>query len=479
MIGSKLLPLLSSLSPTEFRRMRKVFQSPFFTTNERHLVLYDLLKKHYPTYHSPKLEKEKVFERLYPGKPFNDGLLRVMIREFTQMVEEYLLLSKMRSEDYERKKMLAKIYKDRNLYAFFAKETQYLLKDLGGGAFRDWEYYSERYELNFDYYFHPSTQKLTDRDQTLETLMNSLDKQFLLAKFRLASEMKNREKTLSRQYYIRFLEAIKEVSVKFYDDRHPLFQLFPLLFDLYNSTENEEIYKELKELFSASFTKLRTFDQSLFLTQLINYAIRKINSGDNDYYKEALDLYEIGLETKLVLRNDEIDQAVFGNIVLLGCNAGQFEWTQNFIAEYKDYLKKDIREDVVTFNQGMWYFHQNDFENAYDAFVNYAFAPTFQIKVRLNLVRTLFELFLKDDSYYDLLISHIESFEKYLHRNDLMTTELREADLNTLSVIRRMTTGLIANKDKSKLKNAILSQMEQKGKFVVKNWLLKKIEEVL
>ena len=55
MIGSKLLPLLASISSTEFRRMRKVFQSPFFTTNERHLVLYELLRKYHPIFDTPKL----------------------------------------------------------------------------------------------------------------------------------------------------------------------------------------------------------------------------------------------------------------------------------------------------------------------------------------------------------------------------------------------------------------------------------------
>jgi len=61
MIGKKLMKLLAALTPVEFRRMRKLFQSPIYTSDPHHLILYDYIRKYYPTFDSPHLEKEKLF----------------------------------------------------------------------------------------------------------------------------------------------------------------------------------------------------------------------------------------------------------------------------------------------------------------------------------------------------------------------------------------------------------------------------------
>jgi len=91
MLGKRTFKLLGSLTKEEFRRFRKVVQSPFFTSNERHLALYDHLKKYYPAFEHKQLAKEMLFEICYPKQAFNDRLLRVLLREFTNMIEEYLL----------------------------------------------------------------------------------------------------------------------------------------------------------------------------------------------------------------------------------------------------------------------------------------------------------------------------------------------------------------------------------------------------
>lgn len=471
-----MLPLLASMSSTEFRRMRKVFQSPFFTTNERHLVLYELLRKYHPIFDTPKLKKERVFEKLYPGKPFNDGLLRVMIREFTQMTEEYLLLSKLRNEDFQRKKILSQVYKDRNLYGFFAKETKNLLKELDSQPYRDWEYYREVYELNFDYFFHPHTPRLSDGDERLVEIMESLDRQYTLAKFRIGSEMHNWKGSFSKHFDIQLFEEIKTLNEKFYKNDHVIFRLFDLLFQFYESSEKDLIFEELKSVFTDNFGKLRQVNQSLFLTRLINFAVKKINAGESAFYKEALDLYKIGLETDLVLRDGSIDEAVYGNIALLGCHAKEFEWVDNFMSEYKGYLKKEVRQDAYELNRGLWFFHQNDFDNARDQFMNYAFSQKFQPKARANLLITLYEQFIKDFSLFDLLISHMSSFEKYLHRNALMGDAQKEPYFNFISALKKLSSGIFQNKKTQKLKYSLEKQIAHKPKMIGKSWFLKKIE---
>lgn len=479
MIGLKLFPLLAAMSPTEFRRMRKVFQSPFFTTNERHLVLYDLLKKHHPDFDSLTLSKEQIFKKLYPNKTFNDGLLRVLVREFTQMTEEYLLILKMRAEKFEQKKMLTQIYNDRNLYGFFEKETQKLLKDLNKNPYRDENYYREIYSLNFDYFFHPSTPKLPDCDAPLIEMMDSLDKQYALAKFRIGSEMMNRAKIFAKQYDVRFLKEIKNISKQDFAEDNVTFQLYLLLFQFYEASEEEKVsvFEKFKLVFLQNFKKLSRLDQSLFLTQLINFASKKINLGESAYYKKAFDLYKTALEADLVLRHGSIDEAVYGNIVLLGCQAGEFSWITEFMEKYKSHLLEEIREDTYEMNKGIVYFHKKDYENAQNQFINVAYSPKFQLKVRANLILTLYERFFRDCSFFGLLISQMNAFEKYLHRNFVKNEYQKEVYLNFIAIVKKMTNGVFENKDRKKLKLIIENQLVEKSKVIGKYWIEEKIKE--
>jgi len=85
MIGQKLIKILQTLDPTAFRRLGDAIASPYFTGSPLLLQLYALLKKEYPDFDPARLSKEKVFQKLYPGKPFNDGALRVLVREFSSL----------------------------------------------------------------------------------------------------------------------------------------------------------------------------------------------------------------------------------------------------------------------------------------------------------------------------------------------------------------------------------------------------------
>ncbi|MEZ4932171.1 MAG: hypothetical protein R2788_08650 [Saprospiraceae bacterium] len=171
MIGQKLIKILQSLDPEEFRRLKRALSSPYFATNTRLLTLYEHLKKHYPEFEEEKLQKEKLFKKLYPGKPFNDGVLRVLVREFSAVVEDYILLERLRSDKPLRKKMLVKEYGQRNLYEYFKKGTEELVSGFDDSYVKDMEHYSEHIQLYQDYCFHPMTNN-NDADDDSQKAIN-------------------------------------------------------------------------------------------------------------------------------------------------------------------------------------------------------------------------------------------------------------------------------------------------------------------
>ena len=215
------------------------------------------------------------------------------------------------------------------------------------------------------------------------------------------------------------------------------------------------------------------------MTQLINVAARHINKGQSAFYKEALDLYKIGLKIGLIVENDRIQDLTFGNIVLLGCRAEDFIWVKAFIEDYQVFLDEAIRVDTVALNFGLWYFHQNDFEMAYSQFYNHSFSPTFQLKVRSNLNRIFFEQFLQDSSMFYLLLAQLNAFEKYLRRNEMFAFYKIEAYLNFIAILKKLATGIFDHKNLTKIKIEIMAQIEIKKRVIGKDWLLKKLDELV
>ena len=159
MIGQKIIKTLQTLDPATFRRLGDAFASPIFTSSPLLLKLYTLLKKEYPDLDTARLDKEKLFKALYPGKPFNDGALRVLVREFSRITEDFLVFESLKNDETTRQKALTKWYGEHNLYAEFEKSTQAMLAKMEQQPYRDVEYFGVAAGLYAAYFFDLNSEK--------------------------------------------------------------------------------------------------------------------------------------------------------------------------------------------------------------------------------------------------------------------------------------------------------------------------------
>ena len=113
-IDSKLLKTFKLLDKEETRRFKKLLQSPFFTTNTHLLRLYNYLIKYYPDFNHPKLTKVLIFTYLFPNRTYNDNKLRMLLREFTKQLEDFLVIKEVQNNNKEYKKQLINSYGRRN-----------------------------------------------------------------------------------------------------------------------------------------------------------------------------------------------------------------------------------------------------------------------------------------------------------------------------------------------------------------------------
>jgi len=478
MIGQKIIKALQTLDPAAFRRLGDAFASPYFTSSPLLLKLYALLKKEYPAFDIAQLDKEKVYKVLYPGKPFNDGALRVLVREFSKVTEDFLAFESLKNDESARQKVVTKWYGEQNLYAEFEKSTQGLLAKMEQQPYRDVEYFGEAASLYASYFFHQSTEKYTLDDQVLTQLMESVDRAYILFKMRLASEMKNRERILSKQYKIPLLnEALAIGAAELLPENLP-FRLYKRLLTLYETDENPEAFYALKDLLVREIGSLRPFDQSMLLTQLINYTVRQVNKGNTGFYKDLFELYQLALVHKLVLSTGKIEAGVYQNIVSAGCREKAFAWTEQFVEEYSPFLEADIRQDCKTMALALISFNRSNYDQAIQLITEQRFFNVLiQINARVILAKAWFEKFVQDFDCYDLLVYQLDNNEKFIRRNSVISGPKKEETLNFFIAVRHVAGLFIEKKPASFIRSRLGKNMGADQRMVSRDWLQLKIDQ--
>lgn len=478
MIGQKILKTLQTLDPATFRRLGDAFASPYFTNSPLLLKLYTLLKKEYPAFDTRKLNKEKIFKALYPGKPFNDGALRVLVREFARITEDFVVFESLKNDESSHLKMLTRWYGEHNLYAEFEKSTHTLLAKMEIQPYRDVEYFNDAAGLYASYFFHEGTEKHTLDDQVLTQLMESMDRSYILFKMRVASEMKNRERILSKQYDIPLLnETIALGAAELLKDNLP-FRMYNMLFTMYPESDNPETFYALKDLFTTEIGKLRPFDQSMMITQLCNYAVLQLNKGNNRFSKELFELYQLAITYNLLLSNGKIEAAVYQNIVSSGCREKELVWTKEFVKEYTPFLDADIRQDCQTMALAMISFNQSEYDQAIQLITKHHFFNVLiQINARTILAKAWFEKFILNYDCYDQLIYQLDANEKFTRRNNIVSRLKKEENLNFLMTLRQLVLLITEKKPASFVRSRLENNLNSRYPIISKDWFLLKIDQ--
>lgn len=456
--------------------MKRAFESPYFATNARLLVLYSYLRKHHPGFDEKYLQKEKLFQKLYPGKPYNGGLLRVLLREFSVVVEDFIMMERLRNDKQRRKKMLVSEYAERNLYEYFKKGTFELLEKKEGGFVPDMEHFMERVELLQAYSFHPLTNAYDKKDNSLEVLMDSLDAYFVLAKYRFSQVLNNKNTIFKKKAKYNFFEIIKEDRYGL-SSENKLIQLYELLDNLHETNDEKYFFELKKELFP-NIDQIKRTDRMIIYFMGLNYCARQINSGIHSFYKEQFEWYKEGLARNLLLDGEQMSDSTLNNIIVAACRLKEFIWAENFLEKYESKVSSQFRQDAIKFAKGTLLFHRNEFEKTLTCFSMHNFSPKYQPKVRVRILQTLFELFLIDKNYFLTMESYIESFRKYLNRNTFFSENKLRPILKYIQITGRLSKKIMNGQDKKTIRQWLKMIIESEANILGKSWFLDLLNKI-
>ena len=120
------------------------------------------------------------------------------------------------------------------------------------------------------------------------------------------------------------------------------------------------------------------------LTVAINYAIRRQNSGELKYTKEAILLYRWGFDKRVLFENGVLSSYSYKNTLQLALKIEDFDWAEKFINDFKPFLPEKDRENLYKYNLAIFHFRKNDYQTAMMLLLYWMKTSRFFIAARLQ-----------------------------------------------------------------------------------------------
>jgi hypothetical protein len=276
---------------------------------------------------------------------------------------------------------------------------------------------------------------------------------------------------LKHEYQMLFIDdIIRHVEEHDYQDIPPIIVYHQIL-KMYQEPEDRSHYDKLRELIRQYVLKFPELEAKEIIDSALNYSIRQINIGRQEFLREIFELYQEALERGLLYINQELSPWSFKNIVITALRLKEFDWAESFIHQYQNKLNVRYRSNAISFNLAQLYFYQKKYKSVIELLQQVEYDD---ISYTLNSKTFLI------GSYYELdeivaLDSMLESFRAYLNRSKVLTPARKKLYINMINYIKKLSEVDVRNKSKIK---ALHDQVKMEKELASKGWIMEKIAEL-
>lgn len=432
---TKLIKLLSTFSPLEWKRFGRFVQSPFHNTNQSIIQLYTILKKAAPYEQLKNLEEERIYKKIFGQASFDVAKFRNLCSDLYKLATDFIVQIHLTKEKRKKDKLLVDALAERN-YELFKSNSQQLIKEVEVQAyFLDEDDFLLLYQLNDGLWHHLERDKYTTASKEFFNAEKNLDLFFKTAQIQFEAENNSYSTYITRE------QRIKDNA------QNRLTDLFQLVMELYEEKSSAK-YFQLKEQVIENWVYLKTKHKTNLLLHLISFSTTHEITIDEIDLKERLSLYKIGVVNKLFIIDNKMRDIEFFNICLIGFKIGEEEWTMEFIEQHQHFLSNEYKSFLIP----LVYAYKALFERKPQVViellskVNPANQLNYLNKIKSLLIRAYFELVLKgNDEYLTPLLYEIASTKKLFNRNDKLSLLKRKAMINFVILAKKLVSLFLKN----------------------------------
>lgn len=476
----KVIDLLSTFSKQEFEEFEKFLEVSFLSSPRNLKLLFSTIKKYYGDFGNNEFTLEYVYKKLFGNKKFSEKYLTAMFSDLYKSAKKFLAVKEVLSDKILYNKIIVGQFLERQLDVEFKRHLKIAEENLEQQTDNRENYFTYKAELAvLKTGFFDDKKDYDAYKNSYLKFMDNKSMSFLCELFRDYPEyyVYERKNILNYEFNsfgflfnsIDFEKIIKE-NKEISDKERVVLKLFYLtsILDYKNSLE---LYYELKKLFLDNYEGLSKAQKKLIFVRIFNFLSLSQITGNTHINSEMFEMNNIYLQDKdkMYLENNSFNKRNFRNIVLAALTEGKFDWTINFINNYKEYLKEEEGDNLVNHNLAIAYYRMKDFDKSLEILsrVKFNFGT---YKEEISLLKTVV---LYEKGFYQEALENVQALKRTFKKTSNMTGTTYQMFKNSITFLLKFLNIML------KQKYSELDFFEQKlneCKIIsVKPWLLGKI----
>lgn len=462
---SKLIELLRSFSPREWKAFTAFLSSPYFNRNEQLIRLGAWLGGRAPALDG--IGRTDVWRVLFGDTPPDDKTLNHLSSQLLALAERFI-----GQERFEADSTAASLYtldglSRRGLHKHYRFIADQLRETLERSPLRDAGHFYRLYQLNDLERAHFDRQGLRRLHESAQVAADSLDHFYLTEKLKYTCAMLNSQAVVTAPFHLHWLDEIRRA----FDNRPvpadaPGIDIYLRILRLLTRETADEDFRHLKFLLPHCATRFEKAEMATLYEYALNYCIRQIRKVREEYVEEALLLYEQGVESGILTgATGRLSPWHFKNIIKLALRLRRFHWAEQFIRDKNALLDEDFKTDALHYNLAELFFYTRRYDEALHHLNQVEFTDVYY---NLGAKVMLAKIYHETDAF-DALESLLHAFRLYLQRNKTVSEDTRRAYLNFIQLLRRL---MHATPDRLP---ALREQVADTATLTEKNWLLEQM----
>ena len=415
MTNSHLILILRTLSKKEERELRKWLNSPAHNHREDVILLFEYLLAGQHLYEEKFLQKERVYSRIFPKEAYDDAKIRQTMHFLLKSVEEFLIYHEQQSDEVRARMALASVFRKRKLDRAFKKAIKNVETLQNKASYRNEQFLRNEYLLQIEKYQFQEGKKRTT-EMNLQEASDALDETFIADKLRQSCLMIAHQLVYKAKYSIGLLEDVL-THIEKNDLLHlPAIAVYFYGYKAFTSDDSQGYFAKLREAIEAHKEVFPNHELRDIYLMAINYCVTKLNVGEANMLQNAFDLYQSGIEAKILIENNNLTHFTFRNIVNIGTKLKKLDWIEHFIANYSKYLADPYRLPMIQFSEAKLHFARKDYSKAMQLLAQSDFDD-----ILSNLHgKSMLIIMYYEEGEIDALESLIESMRAYIRRKEIM-----------------------------------------------------------
>jgi hypothetical protein len=432
MISVKSTSLLSSLQPFEIELLFSCLKDQKLLTE----VTRQLVNNTYT-------DSKALYKSVFRTDVYDDKKLRNTLFALNKYIEQIIALRYIREEDTVRNFVLMRHCFQHNL----TKEYNgYLLKVMEQSRVAEtsnllFSYLSQKTHL--DYVEEKKRQFIQDELIRKDQLLDAF---YLKEKLWTLFEIDVYKNIYHFEYEPLLAEYISAIETNKMHYAKNSVRFLQLLLKMMKDFDDDAHYYEALSVLEETHTHIPAKDLRLYYLAVINYAIKKFNTGKKEFRKELFNVYTLQIKHGVLLNEKKtLEPYAYKNIITVALQNGEFPWTKKFIDEYAAYLPKNERENAVQYNTANYYYFVKNFKQCLQLLQTVQFTDVYyNLDARCIILKIYFE-----EQEWNLLYDHCFAFKAFVLRQKYISDYHKKGYLNLIKWTHKLSAAVF---DKKKLK---------------------------